>query len=119
VIFYEQKATGRCIMEYKIAKTIKEEYESGKSQREIATKYNISQALVYKIMTDPKAEQSLKLSFIEKMFPNATLSLNGANYDVTIIENYKAIVDNIRKIVNDPNFTEEKKIAIIKAFLLD
>jgi hypothetical protein len=53
------------------------------------------------------------------MFPNATLSLNGANYDVTIIENYKAIVDNIRKIVNDPNFTEEKKIAIINAFLLD
>ena len=104
-------------MEYMIAKKIKEEYESGKSQREIANQYNISQALICKLMTDPEAEKSLKISFIEKMFPKATISLDGTDFDIKIIENHKAIVDNIRKIVNDPNFSEEKKVKIIQAFL--
>ena len=102
-----------------ISDRIRKEYEEGATQTELAKKYNIAQSYICRLIAGNSDDMNMKLSVIKKMFPKATISLDGTDFDIKIIENHKAIVDNIRKIVNDPNFTEEKKIAIIKAFLLD
>ena len=63
---------------HKISKKLQEEYAAGKTQVELAQMYNVSQATINKLLTDPTASENLKVSFVKRMFPNATISLNGA-----------------------------------------
>lgn len=100
-----------------ISNRIKKEYEAGATQSELAEKYNIAQSYICRLITGISDDMNMKLSVVKKMFPKATLSLDGQEYDATIIENHKVIVENIKKLIKDPNFSDEKKIKIIEAFL--
>ena len=96
---------------------LKAEYNSGMTQCEMAEKHNVSQTTINKLLGTPGAADSLKWSFIRKMFPNATLHLNGSDVDISIIRNLEATLANIRKIVNDDTFTPEKKLKLIQVIL--
>ena len=73
---------------HKISKKLQEEYAAGKTQVELAQMYNVSQATINKLLTDPTAS-----------------------------ENLKATVANIKKLVNDSTIPDEKKVKLIKILL--
>lgn len=100
-----------------ISDRIKMEYQKGATQTELAEKYGISHTHIWRLISGKSDDMNMKLSVVKKMFPKATLSLDGQEYDATIIENHKVIVENIKKLIKDPNFSDEKKIKIIEAFL--
>jgi DNA-binding transcriptional regulator LsrR (DeoR family) len=102
---------------HKISKKLQEEYAAGKTQVELAQMYNVSQATINKLLTDPKASENLKVSFVKRMFPNATISLNGAEFDTELLKNLKTTVENIKKLVNDSTIPDEKKVKLIKILL--
>lgn len=102
---------------HKISKKLQEEYQSGKTQLELASKYHVSQATINKLLADPAAEENLKISFIKKMFPNVTLFLEGADVDVTIIQNLEAQLSNIKKLANDETIPDDKFRSVIKILL--
>ena len=103
--------------EHPIMSVLQKEYNSGMSQVEMAKKHNISNSMMNKLFTHPGAVDSLKWSFIRRMFPNATLHLNGSDVDISTIRNLEATLANIRKIVNDDTFTPEKKLKLIQVIL--
>lgn len=102
---------------HKISKKLQEEYSSGKTQQELASEYNVSQATINKLLTEPEAAENLKVSFIRKMFPNATISLDGAEADTSIIENMKSQLANIKKLANDETISDDKFRNVIKILL--
>ena len=54
-----------------------DEYKSGKKQTELAKKHNISQQYINRLISGKRECGDITLKTVEKMFPNATLNLNG------------------------------------------
>jgi hypothetical protein len=101
----------------KIAKRLKKEYDAGATQNELAKKYNISQSRVSDLLINPEADKSLSLSMVERMFPNATLHLDGSDVDTVLIQNQKMVLDNIKKIINDKSIPDDKARKVIQILL--
>lgn len=101
----------------KIAKRLKKEYDAGATQTELAKKYNISQSRVSDLLLNPQADRSLSLAMVQRMFPNATLHLDGSDVDIVLIQNQKMILDNIKKIIHDPSISDDKARKVIQILL--
>lgn len=101
----------------KISRRIKKEYDAGATQTELAEKYGISQSHIFRLITDPSSEMNMKMSVVKRMFPNATLSLNGSEEDAILLQNQKTIIENIKKIVNDPSIPDDKARKVIQILL--
>jgi predicted transcriptional regulator len=101
----------------RIAKRIKKEYEAGATQTELADKYGISQSHINRLLTDPTSDMNMKLSLIKRMCLNATLHLDGADVDTVLIQNQKMVLDNIKKIINDPSIPDDKARRVIQILL--
>lgn len=54
-----------------------DEYKSGKKQTEIAREHNISQQYACRLLSGKRSCGDITLKTLEKMFPYATLNLNG------------------------------------------
>ena len=54
-----------------------EEYKSGKKQTELAKEHNISQQYINRLLSGQRSCEDITLKTLEKMFPFATLNLNG------------------------------------------
>ncbi|MBS1371485.1 MAG: helix-turn-helix transcriptional regulator [Lentisphaeria bacterium] len=65
-----------------IYQTIREEYDSGKKQIEIARKFNVDQQIISRILSGDRSVSGMRLETIEKMFPNATIHLNGDKVNI-------------------------------------
>lgn len=102
---------------HKISKKLQEEYNNGKTQAELALEYNVAQSTINKLLTDPGAAENLKISFVRRMFPNMTISLEGEQADITVIQNLKTQIANIKKFVNDETIPDDKFRMLIKVLL--
>lgn len=101
----------------RIAKHIKKEYDKGATQLELATKYGISQSKVSELILNPAADMKMSLGCIKRMFPNATISLDGSDVDISLIHNLKSTIDNIKKLANDNTIPDDKFRTVIKVLL--
>ena len=54
-----------------------DEYKAGKKQTELAKEHNISQQYINRLISGKRECGDITLKTLEKMFPNATLNLNG------------------------------------------
>ncbi len=57
---------------------IREEYKGGRTQCEIASRYNTSQACIQKLLSGHRSPRGLTLATVEKMFPRARLDFTGS-----------------------------------------
>lgn len=102
----------------KISKRIKKEYNAGATQTELAKKYNVSQARISDFLRDnDQSDMNMRFSMIKRMFPNATIHLDGSDVDINLIENLKSTLDNIKKLANDPTIPDDKLRTVIKVLL--
>ena len=60
-----------------IYQEIKEEYDSGQTQIEIARKFNVGQQIISRLLNGEQSVSGMRLETIEKMFPEATIQLHG------------------------------------------
>lgn len=58
---------------------LRKEYESGKTQEEMAAKIGITQPHIQRILSDPKKIYGITVKTLMKMFPEATLNFKGEN----------------------------------------
>ena len=100
-----------------IAETIKAEYDSGMTLTEIGKKHNVAHSVIQRLLSKKRSAEKSTLQTVQRMFPNATLHLNGSNVDISTIRNLEATLANIRKIINDDTFTPEKKMKLIQIIL--
>ena len=70
-----------------ILEALKAEYESGKTQEEIARKYNISQVIINRLLSGKRKVGGLTLNTVCKMFPRMSVNLNGGDCPVVIAKN--------------------------------
>lgn len=56
---------------------LEEEYKRGKTHQEIADAHHISRSFIQSVMTGRRNYDGISLKHIERMFPHATLNLNG------------------------------------------
>jgi len=54
-----------------------EEYKSGKKQTELAKEHNVSQQYICRLISGQRSCADITLKTLERMFPLATLNLNG------------------------------------------
>lgn len=101
----------------KISKRIRKEYAAGATQNELAVKYHISQAKVSDFLNEKTCDMNMRWSFIKRMFPHATIHLDGSDVDMVLIQNQKKIIENVKKIVNDPTIPDDKARKVIQILL--
>lgn len=65
-----------------IYQIIREEYDSGKKQIEIARKFNVDQQIISRLLSGERSVSGMRLETIEKMFPNATIHFNGDKVEI-------------------------------------
>lgn len=58
---------------------LRSEYDSGKTQKEMAMRTGITQPHIQRILSDPKKVLGISVRTLMKMFPNATLHIKGNN----------------------------------------
>ena len=56
---------------------IQSEYDAGKRQREIAQEHNVSRSYIQSLLTGRCPYEGITLDSLSRMFPRATLNLNG------------------------------------------
>lgn len=66
-----------------IEKILKEERDNGKTQWDLAKKYNISQTQIQKLLKGERKFSGLTVATVQKMFPMATLDLAGGGNNET------------------------------------
>ena len=101
-----------------------DEYKSGKKQTELAKEHNISQQYINRLISGKRECGDITLKTLEKMFPNATLNLNGNgitqfasnvrvnNQSVTIGKSAESYRDEVMRkfIALDLNGDDLKKV---------
>lgn len=89
-----------------IMNAIKTEYESGKTQEEIARKHNISQVIVNRLLSGKRSVGGLTLNTVCKMFPRMSVNLNGGDCPVVVADNNSIAVNGHSNNFFDRNFSE-------------
>lgn len=65
-----------------ILEAIRKDYDAGKKQTEIAKDHNVAQQIISRLLSGKRSASGLTVETIEKMFPNATINLNGDKVEV-------------------------------------
>lgn len=65
-----------------ILAALKDEYASGKTQKEIGEKHGLTQTDVQRLLSGDRKVDGLKLKTFLRMFPNASINLNGNTVNV-------------------------------------
>lgn len=60
-----------------VYQTLRQEWDSGLTQEEVAEKHNIKHGQVQPILSGKRSAGGLHLDTFDRMFPNATFNLNG------------------------------------------
>ena len=71
-------------LDQQIESILRSEYDSGKTQQEMAETLHISQQYIQQLLSGQRKVSGLTLKILMKMFPRATLNLQG---DTVIAEN--------------------------------
>jgi len=58
---------------------LRSEYDSGKTQNEMAKRTGITQPHIQRILSDPTKVLGISVKTLMKMFPRATLNIDGSN----------------------------------------
>ena len=94
------------------------EWRRGVTQRQIADRANLTDAYINNLLSGKRKVETMKLETLFKLFPNAEISLNGANIATDhanlTINGGGDFEKNVEKIINDDTLSAEEKIKFIK-----
>lgn len=76
-----------------IMNAIKTEYESGKTQEEIARKHNVTHVIINRLLSGKRSVGGLTLNTVCKMFPRMSVNLNGGDCPVVVADNNSIAVN--------------------------
>ena len=77
-----------------ILNAIKAEYQSGRTQEQIARDHNISHVVVNRILSGKRSVGGLTLNTVCKMFPKMSVNLNGGECPVVVADNNSIAVND-------------------------
>lgn len=94
------------------------EYNGGMKQTEMAKKHNVSQQYICRLLSGKRSCADLTIKTLMKMFPLATLNLNGdGNSTITqVASNVKVNTQNINN-GSPPGSAEQARTRIIAALI--
>ena len=97
---------------------IKEMYQSGKTQQEIAAELHTDQQSINRLLSGRRVASGLTIGTFEKMFPKAEIFLHGVqvsgDHSVNIQGGIHESSPSIDKILDSDDLTAEEKIKMIK-----
>ena len=89
-----------------ILEALKAEYESGKTQEEIARIHNVSHVQINLLLSGKRKVGGLTLNTVCKMFPRMSVNLNGGNCPAVVADNNSIAVNGHSNNFFDRNFSE-------------
>ena len=60
-----------------VFETLRQEYDSGMTQEEVAAKHHVRHSQMQPILSGKRSAGGLRIETLDRMFPNATINLNG------------------------------------------
>ncbi len=60
-----------------VFETLRQEYDSGMTQEEVAAKHHVRHSQMQPILSGKRSAGGLRIETLDRMFPNATIDLNG------------------------------------------
>lgn len=98
-----------------VIKVIKAEYDSGKTQCELAKAYGVTQTYIHCLLSGKSPASGISLGTLQKMFPRARLDLKGGGGPVQVMQNCG---DGNRQTAGDAgNAGEEMKQRAVESVL--
>ena len=91
-----------------ILEALKAEYESGKTQEEIARIHNVSHVQINLLLSGKRKVGGLTLNTVCKMFPRMSVNLNGGNCPAVVADNNSIAVNGHSNNFFDRNFCRSK-----------
>lgn len=70
-----------------VIKVIKAEYDSGKTQCELAKAHGVTQTYIHCLLSGKSPASGISLGTLQKMFPRARLDLKGGGGPVQVMQN--------------------------------
>lgn len=100
-----------------IEEQIQKEYRGeGKTHKDIAKAHNVSPSYIQALLSGERDWDKLKIGTISKMFPRATLNLNGDGNNTIIASNVKVNTQSINSGAA-PGSAEQARARIIAALI--
>lgn len=98
-----------------ILKALQMEYQSGKTQCELAKTHGVTQTYIQCLLSGKRKPEGITLGTLQKMFPRARLDLKGGGGPVQVMQNCG---DGNRQTAGDAgNAGEEMKQRAVEAVL--
>lgn len=101
-----------------VFETLRQEYDSGMTQEEVAAKHHVRHSQMQPILSGKRSAGGLRIETLDRMFPNATINLNG-NGNSTITQVASNVKVNTQSINNGspPGSAEQARTRIIAALI--
>lgn len=101
-----------------VFETLRQEYDSGMTQEEVAAKHHVRHSQMQPILSGKRSAGGLRIETLDRMFPNATINLNGnGNSTITqVASNVKVNTQNINN-GSPPGSAEQARTRIIAALI--
>ena len=101
-----------------VFETLRQEYDSGMTQEEVAAKHHVRHSQMQPILSGKRSAGGLRIETLDRMFPNATINLNG-NGNSTITQGASNVKVNTQSINNAtaPGSAEQARSRIIAALI--
>lgn len=101
-----------------VFETLRQEYDSGMTQEEVAAKHHVRHSQMQPILSGKRSAGGLRIETLDRMFPNATINLNG-NGNSTITQVASNVKVNTQSINNGspPGSVEQARSRIIAALI--
>ena len=101
-----------------VFETLRQEYDSGMTQEEVAAKHHVRHSQMQPILSGKRSAGGLRIETLDRMFPNATINLNGnGNNTITqVASNVKVNTQNITH-GSPPGSAEQARTRIIAALI--
>ncbi|MBQ7731451.1 MAG: hypothetical protein IJT68_06400 [Lentisphaeria bacterium] len=101
-----------------VFETLRQEYDSGMTQEEVAAKHHVRHSQMQPILSGKRSAGGLRIETLDRMFPNATINLNG-NGNNTITQVASNVKVNTQSINSGaaPGSVEQARSRIIAALI--
>lgn len=100
-------------IEETIKTALEEEYRRGRTHQEIADAHNVSRSYVQYLLTGGRAYGKLKVEAVQRMFPRATLSLNGDGNITQVASNVRVNSQSVNVGKTAEAYKQEAIMAMI------
>ena len=111
----------------KIINHLREEYSSGATYQELASKYGVSYTHIHNLLNGKRAVSGISLDFLFRLFPKAQINLHGDAVSIAAPQNRGNVVGVnhgsvatdclsgvMNKILSTEELTAEEKVKVLK-----